>query len=456
MEEKHRIIIQKNFLELTEKVDINKLLPKLIQKNVYSSQLAEPYLDIKRREKDRLRDLFLGFNRRGPKAFEKLIESLEEIGDYNHNYLAYLLQEKDVTKLVTNSFQRIDINKNHPTLQQPNEEENEDHVACMQPPSSGLHPPNSSIHPFILPTSERPAHIRQLSQELPYAYINIRSEPLKVVVRKATKFMDDPKAYKVPVYPMRKQCRGTYLGINNMDFINDVHPHRKGAEYDEENLKVLFKQMGFTTSSYRNQTYRDMTTTIKNFRDGAHNKDLKHADCLVVAIMSHGTEGYDKENSYVVTTDNKVLSISWILDQFDNCKCPEMRNKPKIFFLQICRGDNPNIPIHITNSKIQADGGPTTGILRSMTDYLIGYATLPGDCSYRDIDKGTWYIQLICEIFMNHAYDTDVQHLLQMVDDRLKNLQTEHGYMQTSCFEVRAFKICYLHPGLYEKANESS
>lgn len=83
--------------------------------------------------------------------------------------------------------------------------------------------------------------------------------------------------------------------------------------------------------------FQDMTATIKNFRDGTYNKDLKQVDCLVVAIMSHGKEGYDKENSYVVTTDNKVISISWILDQFDNSKCPEMRNKPKIFFLQICR-----------------------------------------------------------------------------------------------------------------------
>lgn len=160
-------------------------------------------------------------------------------------------------------MQQIDINKNHPTLQQTNEQENEDQVTCMQPSSSelhpqssGIHPPRSIVRPYILPTSERPAHIRQISQELPYAYINIRSEPLKVVVRKATEFMDDPKAHKAPIYPMRKQCRGTYLGINNMEFINDVHPYRKGAEYDEENLKVLFKQMGFATSSFRNQTYR--------------------------------------------------------------------------------------------------------------------------------------------------------------------------------------------------------
>jgi hypothetical protein len=50
-----------------------------------------------------------------------------------------------------------------------------------------------------------------------------------------------------------------------------------------------------------------------------------------------------------------------------------------------------------------------------MSDILIGYSTLPGFKSNRDVYLGTWYIQAICEVFMEHACDTDVEDMLKMV-----------------------------------------
>jgi hypothetical protein len=50
-----------------------------------------------------------------------------------------------------------------------------------------------------------------------------------------------------------------------------------------------------------------------------------------------------------------------------------------------------------------------------MSDILIGYSTLPGFASNRDVFLGTWYIQAICEIFMENACDTDVEDMLKMV-----------------------------------------
>lgn len=73
-----------------------------------------------------------------------------------------------------------------------------------------------------------------------------------------------------------------------------------------------------------------------------------------------------------------------------------------------------------------------------------------GDKSYRDICLGTWYIQAICKVFMEHAHDTDIENLLKLVDVELKDLCSEDGNMQTTSYENRAFKVCYLHPGLHQ------
>lgn len=48
---------------------------------------------------------------------------------------------------------------------------------------------------------------------------------------------------------------------------------------------------------------------------------------------------------------------------------------------------------------------------------------------------------------MEHAHDTDVESMLKMVDQKLDGIS--HTYSrQTTSFENRGFKTCYLHPRL--------
>jgi hypothetical protein len=80
----------------------------------------------------------------------------------------------------------------------------------------------------------------------------------------------------------------------------------------------------------------------------------------------------------------------------------------------VFRGDRQDFGVRLTSGRIQKDGSSSV-VLRSMCDMLIGYSTLPGFSSNRDIHLGTWYIQAICEVFMKHACDTDVEDMLKMV-----------------------------------------
>jgi hypothetical protein len=69
--------------------------------------------------------------------------------------------------------------------------------------------------------------------------------------------------------------------------------------------------------------------------------------------------------------------------------------------------------------KVRSDctqkGGSTSVDLWSVTDVLVACSTLPGFASNRDTRLGTWFIQAVCEIFMKHACDKDVIHMLQLV-----------------------------------------
>lgn len=53
--------------------------------------------------------------------------------------------------------------------------------------------------------------------------------------------------------------------------------------------------------------------------------------------------------------------------------------------------------------------------MRNYADMLVAYATLPGHAAFRDKITGSWFIQILCEVFMNYAYKTHLQDLLNVV-----------------------------------------
>jgi len=53
--------------------------------------------------------------------------------------------------------------------------------------------------------------------------------------------------------------------------------------------------------------------------------------------------------------------------------------------------------------------------IRNYSDMLIVQSTLPGYVSYRDSKTGSWFIQILCKIFMKHAHENHVQDLFNMV-----------------------------------------
>ncbi len=64
----------------------------------------------------------------------------------------------------------------------------------------------------------------------------------------------------------------------------------------------------------------------------AHNH--QSFDCFVLAILSHGIEGA------IYGVDERVVKIEHITTYFEGRQCPTLAGKPKLFFLQACRGGN--------------------------------------------------------------------------------------------------------------------
>lgn len=158
-------------------------------------------------------------------------------------------------------------------------------------------------------------------------------------------------------------------------------------------------------------------------------------DCFVVVIMAHGGLG----ELYGVNGD--AFPVHRLTFDFSTDKCPSLAGKPKLFFIQACRGDEYQLgyvlpvrassdntpdgnhdPLHRFPSRCpnplvigppdKAEEEPAIAaaklprrqrLVPSFADFLLSYATVAGFKAQRDPEKGSVYIQTLCHHLEQHG-----------------------------------------------------
>ena len=137
---------------------------------------------------------------------------------------------------------------------------------------------------------------------------------------------DTTDANSLPCYRMKSEPQGIAVIISNKIFKNKGT--RIGTDIDALALERLFTYLGFYTNRYNNLTGSEIVRTLKEVAS----IDYKSYDCLMVAILTHGEEGK------LYGSDDKLVSVQDLITLFNGNQCPLLAGKPKIFFLQACRG----------------------------------------------------------------------------------------------------------------------
>ena len=161
---------------------------------------------------------------------------------------------------------------------------------------------------------------------------------------------------KAGYYEMKKDPRGVCIIINNtfekydgQSHVNTSHGktlrERTGTNYDKDRLKNLFEWLHFqvfvksdlTAAKMRN-VFREVATglyataTAHSEEDCQFQRVLSDSDCFVFFILSHGFKGG------VYGNDGKCLGSSEIREYLAGNRCRRLRKKPKLGFIQACRG----------------------------------------------------------------------------------------------------------------------
>ncbi|XP_031432332.1 caspase-2 isoform X2 [Clupea harengus] len=429
MKERDKQVLKKRSVALCKEMVVDELLIQYLQaESILTDSMAESIL-VKETSHKRSWHLLTLLPKRGPKAFSSFCTALRET---EQDHLYELL------------------------ISCPDKER------CVDPR-------------FPLPVQECPVPAKRARLNESIEMCLDTDCPVTTAVQPCTPEFYDSHCQQA--YRMQSSPRGLVLVLSNVDFEASEFEMRRGGEVDEDVLKRLFVELNFIVVLRKNLTAQDMRECIEKFTQRTEHREM---DCCAVCLLSHGKEGG------VYGTDGELLELDWVFEAFDNARCPQLQNKPKMFFIQACRGVLP-VSEEMDNGVDQLDGSERTQSpgceqrdagrdeeserqnrereerererlrvkLPQRSDMICGFASLKGTAAMRNTKKGSWYIQELNNAVRQRARDTHLSDILVQVNGRIKEREgyapgsAHHRCKEMSEFNSSLCKDLFLFPKYY-------
>ena len=232
-------------------------------------------------------------------------------------------------------------------------------------------------------------------------------------------------------YPIDEKRVKTLHIFNVNEFKNKPQMTRIGSLVDVKNLTDTFESLNFKV-----KVYSDLTSTaMKEQFEKLGNEDHSNRDLFFCVIMSHG----NRINGVDVLTcgDNVDVSLNELLKPIKECM--DLINKPKIVFVQACRGESEfevedvetmtdtTVDERMHNiffkkplkDKLKINKVSPLSLDYNM-DYVIFYSTTRDFLSKRHPTNGTPFVQVICEVFKKHVKKLSLEGMIKFVIKELK------------------------------------
>jgi len=205
-------------------------------------------------------------------------------------------------------------------------------------------------------------------------------------------------------YNMKHRRRGKAFIFNHMNFESKLQLRaRNGTDNDRDNLRVVLRQLDFQVEVYNDLPCKE----VERILETASLEDHSEADCIFVAVLSHGELGILYASDHPYKPEN-------LWTHFTADKCPTLAGKPKMFFIQACQGDRLDGGVKMV-ARTQHDAGSTTYKIPTHADFLIGYSTIPGFYSWRNTTQGSWFVQALCHMLQTEGRNRDLLSILTRV-----------------------------------------
>ena len=229
-------------------------------------------------------------------------------------------------------------------------------------------------------------------------------------------------------YDMKNFPHGICLIINNEAF--ERQNDREGTDIDEENLVLTFRYLGYIVEVYRDKTSEEIISIF----DQMKRKDHGAYDSFVCCLLTHGKEGQ------IYGTDSKLIELASLTGKLSASNCLSLARKPKLFFIQACRGKGKDTAV-----RIDCDSDNPIEI-PDEADFFFGYATPPGKVAWRDLDHGSWYVSELCRMLCSDATHVELKDIVTKVQHDVGSKYNNMQYKQAPEHTSRLQKSLFFFP----------
>lgn len=296
---------------------------------------------------------------------------------------------------------------------------------------------------------------------------------------------------------MNHANRGVALIFNHETYLHGRKKPRRATNMDRDRLEKVLTHLDFDVHVHNDLSLNGIKNELrrgKNLKPLSILKpkisfhyilglfsvaELDHTqnDCLVITIMTHGDERK-------IASFDLDYPLSWVTKYFTDSRCPSLKDKPRILFIQACRGkqfEYGYVPPEnqalmerslIYRQEFRRNQGQETDVLPYKVaessddeeiddeedmvhnppifkDFLIVRSTMPGYESYRDTDTGSWFIQELCNELEKNAIGSELMALLTRVNLRVSGreslVHTGQGRKQILSISSRLTRIMVIN-----------
>ncbi|XP_067866049.1 caspase-1-like isoform X2 [Heterodontus francisci] len=375
---------------------IADLVDEMQGAEVINTSESENILQANSTTKNKARDLIDTVSRKGAKASEKFIQSLNRA-------------DKELCGKLG-----LDLAENASTA-----------VPKQAPPTP------AGIGSAVPTTSTQPTPVIPVSDEW---ITPCRQQHYDEISQKTS------EVYEILLKHTRKRLA---LLINNIEFENP-NMKRRGAEVDEEQMQKLLNGFGYEVEKHNNLTAEGMKEALTVF---SNREEHMQSDSTFVVLMSHGLRDqicgiHHNENR------QDTLHIDNVFNILNNKNCKGLRGKPKVIIIQACRGTNPGHAYVSDSATPEAytdyeEEGPFYQVHKE-SDFICFCSTTPENVSLRHVQKGSIFIQNLVDVMRQNAANCDVEEIFFKVQQSFQNFTRQLPVKERSTL----LKKFYLFPGI--------
>ena len=257
-----------------------------------------------------------------------------------------------------------------------------------------------------------------------------------VNVADGTQFADMFLQYKFNPHNGRdvKACHGLALIFVNEDFTKngEAVPDKKRycVPADTELLEESLKKLGFRVVVRKNQTAEAMQDAFDKIRCNS-DRDLlikKEDKSFICVIGSHGGFDSAKETDFICGSDLKTFDLrATVYDKLGATNCKLLRETPKLFFVQACRGRQMEAIAESTQVAFQVAEGlahqEQPYRLPQGSDFFISYSTAREKYAFRPASHSSdpcKYFKALCGALDAFAPRLDLMNMVLHVHKKLQ------------------------------------